>query len=87
MGGEPSPSKQLEALARLPAREVLHGQLVGVLASPMTGLVRGLDGLVAGLAVRPGEIAEQGLVGGDAPAPAARGRRARARGRRARSRG
>jgi len=55
---------ELEAIARLPAREVLHGQLVGVLASPVTGLVRGLNQLIAGLALQLGQIAEQGLVGG-----------------------
>ena len=32
---------EIEAIAKLPARDVLHGQLVGVLASPVTGLVRG----------------------------------------------
>ncbi len=55
---------ELEAIARLPARDVLHGQLVGVLASPVTGLVRGLHQLIAGLALQLGQIAEQGLVGG-----------------------
>ncbi len=71
MNGDALSAEELEALSRLPAREVLHGQLVGVLASPLTGLVRGLNGLVSGLAVALGQIAEQGLVGGDAPAPAA----------------
>ena len=41
MNGEALTAEQLGALARLPAREVLHGQLVGVIASPITGLVRG----------------------------------------------
>jgi large subunit ribosomal protein L10 len=63
---------ELEAIARLPAREVLHGQLVGVLASPVTGLVRGLNQLIAGLALQLGQIAEQGLVGGGrSPDPSA----------------
>jgi large subunit ribosomal protein L10 len=68
MNGEPLTIEQLQALARLPARDVLSGQLVGVLASPVTGLVRGLNQLVAGLAMQLGQIAEQGLVGGEAPA-------------------
>jgi large subunit ribosomal protein L10 len=55
---------ELEAIAKLPAREVLHGQLVGVLASPVTGLVRGLNALIGGLAIQLGQIAEQGLLGG-----------------------
>jgi len=68
MKGEPLTVEQLQALARLPARDVLDGQLVGVLASPVTGLVRGLNQLIAGLAMQLGQIAEQGLVGGEAPA-------------------
>jgi len=59
---------ELEAIARLPARTVLDGQLVGVLASPITGLVRGLNQLIGGLALQLGQMAEQGLVSGEAPA-------------------
>jgi len=60
------------AIARLPAREVLHAQLVGTIAAPITGLVRGLNALIAGLAIQLQQIAEQGLVSGEAPAaPAA----------------
>lgn len=69
MNGDALSAEELEALSRLPARDVLHGQLVGVLASPITGLARGLNQLVAGLAVALGQIAEQGLLGGDASAP------------------
>jgi large subunit ribosomal protein L10 len=68
MSGEPLTIEQLQALARLPARDVLDSQLVGVLASPVTGLVRGLNQLIAGLAIQLGQIAEQGLVSGEAPA-------------------
>jgi large subunit ribosomal protein L10 len=67
MNGDPLSAEQLEALSRLPARDVLHGQLVGIIASPITGLVRTLNALIAGLAIQLGQIAEQGLVGGDAP--------------------
>lgn len=56
------------AIARLPAREVLHAQLVGTIAAPITGLVRGLNALIAGLAIQLQQIAEQGLVSGEAPA-------------------
>ena len=59
--------EQIEAISKLPARAVLHGQLVGVLASPVTGLVRGLHQLIQGLASQLGQIAEQGLVAGEAP--------------------
>jgi large subunit ribosomal protein L10 len=56
---------RFQAIARLPALEVLHGQLVGVTASPLTGLVRGLGSLLGGLAAALGQIQEQGLVGGE----------------------
>ena len=55
-------------MARLPAREVLHAQLVGTIAAPLTGLVRTLNALIAGLAIQLQQIAEQGLVSGEAPA-------------------
>jgi large subunit ribosomal protein L10 len=61
-----------KAIAQLPSREVLIGQFAGVVASPLTGLVRGLGALIGGLALQLGQIAEQGLVTGQAPAaPAA----------------
>jgi large subunit ribosomal protein L10 len=69
MGGEAITAEQITALSRLPARDVLHGQLVAMVASPITGLVRGLNALIAGLAIQLQQIAEQGLVGGgEAPA-------------------
>jgi large subunit ribosomal protein L10 len=58
------------SIARLPAREVLHAQLVGTIAAPITGLVRGLNALIAGLAIQLKAIADQGLVSGEAPAAA-----------------
>jgi len=62
----------VQAIARLPAREVLYAQLVGTVAAPITGLVRGLNSLIAGLAIQLQAIADQGLVSGEAPAaPAA----------------
>jgi large subunit ribosomal protein L10 len=61
-----------QSIAKLPTREVLIGQFAGVVASPLTGLVRGLNALIQGLATQLGQIAEQGLVTGEAPAaPAA----------------
>ena len=68
MGGEVITAEQITALSRLPARDVLHQQLVAMVASPITGLVRGLNALIAGLAIQLQQIAEQGLVGGEAPA-------------------
>jgi large subunit ribosomal protein L10 len=72
MGGEVLTVEQITALSRLPARDVLHGQLVGVIASPITGLVRGLNSLIAGLAIQMQQIVDQGLLpAGEAPAEAA----------------
>jgi len=68
MNGDPLTAEQMEALSRLPALDVLHGQLVGAIASPITGLVRTLNALISGLAIQLQQIAEQGLVGGDEPA-------------------
>ena len=57
-----------QAIAKLPGVDVLRGQLVGIAASPITSLVRGLGSMVSGLAVALGQIAEQGLVSGEPPA-------------------
>ena len=67
LGAEAVDPEQLLALARLPARDVLYGQLVGVVASPITGLVRGLNALIAGLANQLGQIAEK-KASGEIPA-------------------
>jgi large subunit ribosomal protein L10 len=67
MNGDALTAEQLEALSRLPSLDVLHGQLVGVIASPITGLVRTLNALISGLAIQLGQLRDQGLVGGDAP--------------------
>jgi large subunit ribosomal protein L10 len=61
---------RFKAIAKLPGREVLIGQFAGVVASPLTGLVRGLGALIQGLASQLGQIADQGLVLGEAPAEA-----------------
>lgn len=71
MNGAALSADDVRSIARLPAREVLHAQLVGTIAAPLTGLVRGLNALIAGLAIQLQAIADQGLVGGDAPAPPA----------------
>ena len=59
-----------KSISRLPSREVLVGQFAGLVASPLTGLVRGLGSLIGGLALQLGQIAEKGLVTGEAPAAA-----------------
>jgi large subunit ribosomal protein L10 len=66
MGGEALSAEQIGEIARLPAKDVLYGQVVGMIASPITGLVRTLNALIAGLAIQLKQIADQGLVGGEA---------------------
>lgn len=69
MEGAALSADEVRAIARLPAREVLHAQLAGSVASPLTGLVRGLNALIGGLAIQLKQIAEEGLVGGASPKP------------------
>jgi large subunit ribosomal protein L10 len=70
MDGTSLDETAFKSIARLPGREVLNGQLAGVVASPLTGLVRGLGSMIQGLALQLGQIAEKGLVSGEAPAVA-----------------
>lgn len=67
MDGEPLEPDDFSAIARLPGLDVLHGQLVGLAASPLTGLASGLSGLLSGLGRQLAQMAEQGLVSGEAP--------------------
>jgi large subunit ribosomal protein L10 len=62
MNGTTLSADEVRTIARLPAREVLHAQLVGTIAAPITGLVRTLNALIAGLAIQLKSIADQGLV-------------------------
>ncbi len=71
LNGKPLSAEQIVDISRLPSREVLIGRLVGLVASPLTGLAGALGGFVGGLARQLQQIADQGLIGGDAPAPAA----------------
>ena len=68
MDGTALSPEDIGAIARLPSRQVLYGQLVGIVAHPIAGLARTLNALVGGLAIQLGAIRDQGLVGGDAPA-------------------
>jgi large subunit ribosomal protein L10 len=59
MDGAALDPDQLRTISRLPSREALYGQLVGVVASPITGLVRTLGALIGGLAVALGQVHEK----------------------------
>ncbi len=70
MNGTTLSADDVRSIARLPSREVLNAQLVGTIAAPISGLVRTLNALIAGLAIQLKSIADQGLVSGEAPAAA-----------------
>ncbi len=70
MDGNTLSADEIRSIARLPSREVLHGQLVGTIAGPLSGLVRTLNALIGGLASQLQQVADQGLVSGEAPAAA-----------------
>jgi large subunit ribosomal protein L10 len=70
MDGELLDANQIRSISKLPSREVLYGQLVGVVASPISGLVRSLGGLIGGLAVALGQVQAK-KESGEIPAGAA----------------
>jgi large subunit ribosomal protein L10 len=67
--------EEIRTLSRLPSRDVLYGQLVGIVASPVSGLVRTLSALVGGLASALGQVRDKKESGeipaGEPPAAAA----------------
>ena len=74
LNGSTLSADDVRSIARLPAREVLYAQLVGTVAAPLTGLARGLNALIAGIAIQLQAIVDMDppvLVKGEAPAPAA----------------
>jgi large subunit ribosomal protein L10 len=74
MDGAALDPEQIRSLSRLPSREALYGQLVGIVAAPVSGLVRTLGGLVGGLAVALGQVQakkESGEIPAGAPPEAA----------------
>ncbi|HWT92884.1 MAG TPA: 50S ribosomal protein L10 [Solirubrobacteraceae bacterium] len=71
MEGTALTAEDIGAIAKLPSRDILYAQLVNIVAYPVSGLARTLNQLIGGLAVALGQIQEQGLVGGDAPAASA----------------
>jgi large subunit ribosomal protein L10 len=73
--GDTLDAEQIVAISRLPTRDVLYGQLVGMVASPITGLARGLNALLSGVAIALNEVLgkkERGeLPAGEPPAASA----------------
>jgi large subunit ribosomal protein L10 len=75
MGGEELQVEQIRSLSKLPSRDVLYGQLVGIVASPVGGLVRSLNALLSGVAIALGQVQQKKESGeipaGEPPAAAA----------------
>jgi large subunit ribosomal protein L10 len=69
MGEDSLDPDQLKAIAKLPSRQGLYGQLVGLVASPISGLARSLNGLTSGLAIALGGVLEK-KQSGEIPAAA-----------------
>jgi large subunit ribosomal protein L10 len=65
MDGAPLDPEQFSRIARLPGVDVLQAQLLGAVASPVTGIARGLNQMLAGLAGQLGQMQDKGLVGGE----------------------
>jgi large subunit ribosomal protein L10 len=59
MNGAALDPAQIDAIAKLPSREVLYGRLVGMVAHPLNGLAGALGNLVGGLARQLQQIADQ----------------------------
>ncbi|MHB8532760.1 MAG: 50S ribosomal protein L10 [Solirubrobacteraceae bacterium] len=72
MNGEELELEQIRSLSKLPSRDVLYGQLVGIVASPVGGLVRTLNALLSGVAIALGQVQQKKQSGetpaGEAPA-------------------
>ncbi|MEO9120982.1 MAG: 50S ribosomal protein L10 [Solirubrobacteraceae bacterium] len=71
LNGSVLSADDVRSIGRLPSRQVLYAQLVGTVAAPISGLARGLNALITGIAIQLQAIADQGLVSGEAPAPVA----------------
>jgi large subunit ribosomal protein L10 len=59
MNGSPLTPDQVDAIAQLPSRDVLNARLVGMVASPLTGLAGALGNLIGGLARALQGVADQ----------------------------
>lgn len=73
LNGSVLSADDVRSIARLPSRDVLIGQLVGTVAAPLSGLARGLNALIVGVAIQLQAIVDMdppALVSGTPAAPA-----------------
>src|ERR1700728_4468207 len=59
MDGAALSAADVTSISRLPSRDVLYGQLVGLIANPLAGLARTLNALIGGLAGGRGGVLSQ----------------------------
>lgn len=69
-GGNVFDAKGVEALSKLPSRDVLIAQVIGTIAAPLTNLVSVIEALYAGPIRTIGAVADKVAEGSPAPAPA-----------------
>lgn len=70
LNGNALSSADVVSIAKLPSRETLVQQLVTLIASPISGTARTLNALLSAVPVQLQKIADEGLIGGNAPAAA-----------------
>jgi large subunit ribosomal protein L10 len=66
MNGASLTPDDIDAIAQLPSRDVLNARLVGMVASPLTGLAGAMGNLIGGLARALQAVADQ-QAGGSTP--------------------
>jgi large subunit ribosomal protein L10 len=71
MDGAVLSAAEITSISRLPSRDVLYGQLVGLVANPITSLARTLNALIAGVAVQLGGVLAQREAAGETVTPPA----------------
>lgn len=69
-GGRAMSAKEVEALSKLPPRDVLIAQVIGAIAAPLTSLVGVIEALYADPIRVIGAVADKVAEGAPAPAPA-----------------
>lgn len=69
-GGKSMSAKEVEALSKLPSREVLIAQVIGAISAPLSNLVGVIEALYADPIRVIGAVADKVAEGSPAPAPA-----------------
>jgi large subunit ribosomal protein L10 len=65
MNGAPLTATEIDSIAQLPSRDVLNARLVGMVASPLSGLAGALSNLIGGLARQLQQISDRNVAEGE----------------------